>query len=268
MPGHPDWAGTALTHGIDIVANGFGVTMAGGQSIAFPPFTITRPGYLCNIAADMTAGGSTDPRCVVDFGWYESTGNTHFGHEAWVMPAGAGGNDYAHTGRGPTKGQLLQLTFTNADPLVGCQATFWLAETTQHASRDDIRLHSAGSSPVWTNAPGLVPIEDILADTGAVVVPANSSQTYLLPLYSGQASLFWSATGQSAANVASVEVVRAPGPASHSDTYFQLAGATPFRSSPGLLVTLPRAVCLLVLGNTGTSPCTFQVSMYAQEYTS
>lgn len=268
MAGHPDFAGTPLVHGIDILADGFGVLVAGGQTIAFPPFEITRPGYLMNVGTVYTGANGTSGLVSMSVDWYDSGQNVHFGHEAWRMPVGTNGNGYFHTGRGPTKGQLLQLNFTNRDATQQIESTFWLAQTTQHASRDDIRLHLGGVSPVFQDAPGFDPTFNRLANILGQTIVAGHTDIWLLPLYSGQASLFFSCSGQSAANVVELFVVQADLLNNFASDAIIVAGASPFASTPGLLVTLPRKVMSLEIQNTGTTTATYNLSMVAQEYSS
>lgn len=268
MPGRPDWAGVPLVHGIDILANNFGVNMAAGQTVAFPGFQVNRPGYLLNLQAVYTGANGNNPLCSMDVAWYDNGQNARFGHEAWRIPAGSNGNGYFHTGRGPTKGQLLVLSFTNRDLTQPMQAVFWLAQTTQHASRDDIRLHVGGVSPVFTDAPGFDPTYNRLANFQGQAVLAGQTLKFLLPLYSGQAQLVWGATGQSAANVVSVQIMQADALTSFDPDYSLLAGASPFQSPNAQLVTLPRKVCFIVVSNSGTSTANVTLSMVAQEYSS
>lgn len=268
MPGNPDWGGTALVHGIDILADGFGVTMAGGQTISFPPFEINRPGYLMNVGSYYPGANGTAGLVVMDVSWFDSGQNVHFGHETWEMAVGTDGNGFYHTGRGPTKGQLLGLAFTNVDPTQQLQSTFWFAQTTQHAARDDIRVHLDGISPVWNTVPGDSATENELANILNLAIPNGTTGPYLLPLYSGQASIYWSCTGQSAANDVSVEVYAASGSGTQADIYKLIAGATPFASTPGQLITLPRRCCLLKIVNTGAATATLSLIMIAQEYSS
>lgn len=268
MPGSPDWGGSALVHGIDILANGFGVTMAAGQTIAFPAFAVTRPGYLLNVEAVYTGTPGNNPLCSMDLGWYDSGQNVRFGHEAWRFPAGTNGNGYFHTGRGPTKGQLLQMSFTNRDLTQQMQAVFWLAQTTQHASRDDIRLHAGGVSPVFTDAPGFDPVYNRLANVSGQAVNAGQTLSFLLPLYSGQAAIRWSVSGLSAAGVFTTAIVQADALTSFVSDYRLTSNAVSFDSGPQVLVTLPRKVCFLQFINSGTTQASVNASINAQEYSS
>lgn len=268
MSGRPDFGGDRLTHGIDILAAATVVNMLAGQTVAVPGFQVTRPGYLFNVQAVYSGANGNNPLCSIDFAWYESTQSARFGHEGWRIPAGSNGNGYFHTGRGPTKGQLFVPSFTNRDLTQPMQAVFWLAETTQHASRDDIRLHVGGTSPVFTDAPGFDPIFNRLANFQGQTVNAGQTLKFLLPLYSGQASIVWGSTGQSAANVVQVQIVQADALTTFDPDYSLLAGASPFQSPNGQLVTLPRKVCFIVVSNTGGTPANVTLSMVAQEYSS
>jgi len=270
MPGRPDWQGTPLTHGIDVLASNVTVTVGPTQTVSVPAFTITRPGYLLNVSAVYTTAEGTSGLFTMDVGWYESTQTFRFGHEAWRMAVGGFASQQAwfHTGRGPTKGQLAVFSFTNRDAAQTIQVTFWLAQTTQHASRDDVRVHVDGASPVWALNPGDDPVFNRLATINGQSIIAGHTDTYLLPLYSGQTSLAWAATGQSAAGVLTLSVVQADPLNTFQPDYQQAAGATPFVSQQGLLVTLPRKVASLVVKNAGTSTATYGVTMVAQEYSS
>jgi hypothetical protein len=270
MPGRQDWQGTPLTHGIDVLASGLTLMVGPGQTASFPVFTITRPGYLLNVSAVYTTGEGTSGLFTMDVAWYESTQSTRFGHEGWRMAVGgfASQAPWFHTGRGPTKGQLLVLSFTNRDTVQTIQVAFWLAQTTQHASRDDIRVHVNGSSPVWALDPGGDPVFNRLASISGQSIVAGHTDTYLLPLYSGQVALTWAATGQSAANVLNLSLVQADPLNTFAPDYTQSASATPFASPDAILVTLPRKVMSLVVHNGGTSTASYTVSMVAQEYSS
>lgn len=268
MPGHPDWGGQALVHGIDILANGFGVTMGAGQTISFPPFAITRPGYLLNFTAIYPGTNGTSGLCDVDLGWYDAGQNVHFGHEAWRFAVGTNNNGFFHTGRGPTKGQLLQLSFTNRDQNQSAQATFWLAETTQHASRDDLRIHLDGVSPVWPTVDGDDAIHNILSDFQAFSLPTGNAGPALMPLYSGQASVTWAVSGQTAAGQVELIIKPAEDLALHAPHLHQFCGTSPWDSPQAQLIDMSRKVCTLELINHGASTCTVNLSLVAMEYSS
>lgn len=268
MAGHPDFGGNALVHGIDILAPNQSVSLAAGGSGVIGPFEITRPGYLLNTQAVYSGASGNNPLCSMLVEWFDASQATHFGQEAWRFPAGSSGNGYFHIGRGPTKGQLVQATFTNRDLTQPMQALLWLAQTTQHASRDDVRLRAGGVSPVFTDAPGFDPSYNRLANFQGQTVNAGQTFKFLLPLYSGQAQLVWGATGQSAANVVSVQIVQADALTSFDPDYSLLAGASPFQSPNAQLVTLPRKVSFIVVSNTGGTSANVTLSMVAQEYSS
>lgn len=184
--GHPDFYGTALVHGIQTRIPGTTYTIAPLGTQASGQLLISKPGYIIQLAATCP-GTSTVPFIQVQLHWYDPTGSFHTGYDEWVIPATAAG-DYFIVGKGPAKGGQFQLIFANPDPAQTISVQAWLLETTHHITRDDWRARTIDTVPGVTSPPFSNPGANLLFNTGggAVSVPATTTLTYLLPLYSGQ----------------------------------------------------------------------------------
>lgn len=184
--GHPDFYGTALVHGISTLINNQAFNVPAAGSNQTPTTKVNKPGYLIQIFGSCPAT-STIPFLQVQVHWFDPTGTFHTGYDEWVIPVSNLG-DYFIVGKGPTKGGSFALIFNNPDPLQAMTVTVAFLETTHHIPRDDWRARSVDAVPGHLTPPFSNPGANLLFNTGgaAVSVPATTTLTYLIPLYSGQ----------------------------------------------------------------------------------
>lgn len=201
MTGHPDWQGTGLVHGIDLLAGpNATVTLTPGQSRSVP-ILFAKPGYVVSMFASIGAGAGI-PFCQVDLEWEDATSSVVLDFQTWIIPAVSSGG-YTMRGSGPVRGPLGIFTFTNLDGGNNMTVTYSVIETTQHIARDDWRGplgRGFGAVPNYTLANSNISagILQAVPPTAGNTVPANSTITYLLPLYCGPMQLSTTA----AANIA------------------------------------------------------------------
>ena len=208
MTGHPDWIGTPESHGMNfMVLPGTTRTIGPNSSQTFTVFP-NRPGYALGIWASITSAAATVPWYQVEFMWRDLSSVTILDIQHYYLPATSSGI-YRTTGKGPCRGQALQVTITNFDPAFSMTFAYSLAETTQHIARDDWRTVDLSTAVVpgfgaVNEFPNGVAFGDLAAGTVANqnndTLPAHTTWTQLLPMYTGL--VFWQFNANSAITVA------------------------------------------------------------------
>lgn len=254
--------GTPLLHGVKPVFTVAGQVIGPGASFSTGFVTVTKPGYVINIRANMGAVLAAVPFILADVEWrVNASGTIDSAEELWYIPGGNNTNRRT-TGKGPTKGDRMQVTFTNGDAVNSVTLSCIIWETTQHIARDDWR----SDAPTPSTTAGAIKhdtLANILAND-SFNVNAATTQVRNLPLYSGAANIWISSNG-----TAGSEITIVPVGDFNLATPQQVASldwTQPFRSPVPL--TLPRCPCQLQAINTGAGAVTLQVSMTALEYAS
>lgn len=254
--------GTPLLHGVkQVYASGSQVIAISG-TFTTPAITITKPGYLIRVTAQMSASSAANPTVKCDVNWTVAASGTPItAQEIWFVPAAAA-SAMRTDGRGPTKGDTVTITLTNGDSVdtVTVFVTIW--ETTQHMARDDWRSTGTVGSSLGTPAVNIA-YAGILANE-SVNVGAGATAVRNLPLYCGQASVF---INQNAAAGSQVQIF----PAGAFSLVSQLAIANlDWTAAPHSLigVPLPRAWCQIQATNNGAGAVFFNYSVIALEYAS
>lgn len=264
MPGHPDWAGTALVHGADnIVTNLSIATPVGQYSTSSKVLMVAKPGYLIHIGANYGGGSPTKPLITCEPYWYDPTGAWYMGHERWVF-AGEKTNvgNYKVIGTGPTKGSYVQFFLSNNDPSVAATTIITLVETTQHLARDDWRaLPEEGTTlPEYTLLPNAYYAAGNYLANSQITVNQSATNTYLLPLYAGPVSITVAPLTATASQNWSI---------TDALTGYTLyaGGATAAAPSNAVQAVLGRHSCLFNITNTSASAAfTSDVVITALEY--
>lgn len=258
---HPDWGGTALVHGVNILDTNHTILIPANSTVTASTYTMSKPGYLIQVQPSYQATSGATPFLTVQMNWYDPTVGFHFGEEDWDVYVGSAGSGPFITGHGVVKGAVLQIKMTNHDTAQPMVCVLDVAETTAHIAREDWRERVAGTIPGFTMAPG----EDLLHNEVAMIQLSltASSTKYLLPIYAGQA---WLSLLASPVSTGTGGLVIQPW-----DTGAQLydTGTLPASTSTinSAVITLPRKPCILTL----FSPAggfNWNLGMVAQEYAS
>jgi hypothetical protein len=246
--------GVPLLHGYDLLINDTAtahLTIAAGAT-AFPTVALKKPGYLISIAGEMAASG-TVPFLEVTPIWYDSNvgaaAGQGYSQESWWVPMSDTVATMYTYGKGPTKGNELQLAIKNLSSQ-SASVYLLLGETTQHIARDDWRSGVLTGVPGYTSAPNQNPLGLILAGGGPAgqIFTVSQQYIYLLPLYSGQAFIDFNGPGtQSELTVAVADL---NGNYMFSDVVGLGQGSNPGVNYRGTFY-LPRQPCQLYIANAG-----------------
>jgi hypothetical protein len=197
MPGYPDWFGTPLVHGLNYVAGPNATQVIAHNGVFTFNALFSHPGYVVDIFATIASGAATVPFYEVEFRWMDSSAAATIDVERFYLAASSTG-PWRTCGKGPTRGQLLQVTVTNLDPAFAITLNYSIAECTQHIARDDWRTveYQAANVPQYGTF-GNIPKGLAKGDLAAAVmmsetndtIPAATSWAFLAPMYTGP--VFW-----------------------------------------------------------------------------
>lgn len=254
--------GTPLLHGAKQVYTLTSQVIAAGGTFSTGAISIAKPGYLIRVNTLMSGASAAVPYLEADLTW-SVTPNTGqvTAEEIWYLNCGSSGSVNTR-GKGPTKGNQLNITFTNGDVVDSVTINVQVWETTQHISRDDWRnpggVPSASASIIHADS-----LANIIAND-TFSVGAGTTEKRNLPLYAGDVNVWIDSVTGPTAQVNIVPVgdfnVATPQPIATFD--WTVNFRTPTR------VTLPRCPCQLQFVNGGGSAATAQVSLVALEYAS
>lgn len=254
--------GTPLLHGAKQVYSSTGNVIPVSGTFNTGAIPISKPGYLIRVNAQMSGVNAVVPFLEADLTW-SVTPNTGqvTAEEIWYLNCGSSGSVNTR-GKGPTKGNQLNITFTNGDATDTCTVSVQVWETTQHISRDDWRnpggVPSASATGIHADS-----LANIIAND-TFTVGAGATVLKNMPLYAGDVNVWLDSVTGPTAQVNIVPVgdfnVATPQPLATFD--WTVNFRTPTR------VTLPRCPCQLQFVNGGTGSVTAQVSLVALEYAS
>lgn len=266
MTGHPDFAGVALVHGaIELFENNTFHAAPGQQTDSTSVIPITRPGYEFRFTPNFAGLGPTVPFVAIDLYWYGPDASFTIAHERWVLGcSNSASNIYRTLAEGPTKGAFLQMYFSNFDPALTAGITIYGAQTTQHLNRDDWRgIPEIGAVPAtFAQLPNAYEAaENSIANDFAVALGASATETWLLPLYAGDAAITLT-TPDAAPGITFTLTDPVTG------NVFWTGTATTAAPVVNATVTLPRRPMLLTAKNGVAAATTFNVVITAREYAS
>ena len=254
--------GMPLLHGVRQVFSVTNQVIAASGTFNSGVITLTRPGYLFRILAQMSQVGAVLPSVSCDLTWkVGGVSGPATAEEQWYVPAG-GSTTKRTTGRGPTKGDTVTIAFTNGDAAASVTITVTVWETTQHMARDDWRSDGAVSSSGASAITQQISTNNLGNDS--FNVPASTSLIRNLPLYAGQANIW---INQNVAAGSQIQVIpggefgpAAPNPIASLD----------WTTAPHQLigVIFPRAWCQLLIVNQAAAIVIFTDGITALEYAS
>jgi hypothetical protein len=261
--------GTPLLHGFNWLNNApVTTTVSANSSTTVVIDNITRPGYIISILAAVGSSNSTIPFLGVELIWRDQTSGVTTAIEQWYITCYNGTpTPNPHFGKGPTKGNSVKITFTNYDPTYNMTVTWGIGQTTQHISRDDWRGQQVTNNPVFTALPNADPLALILGSGLQAASPANTTYTWLLPLYAGQAEInvIQNVSQAIALQVNAIDpLVTGAAFTSLPIYYMPTAASTEFGPLP---LYLPRCPCTLQV-TTGAAVSTIRATVTSLEYAS
>jgi len=254
--------GTPLLHGAKQVFNLSNQVIAASGTFTQSNIPFTKPGYVINIRAQMSAVGSVQPSVKCDLTWsVGAISNGATAEEWWFVPAG-GSSTKRTSGRGPTKGDTLQLVLTNGDAVNSVTISVVIYETTHHMSRDDLR--SDGGVGAATGSAVTADHNALNLGNDSFSVPGSSTAFRNLPLYAGQANI-WINQNVAAGSQVNIVPVSMFGPAAANPI-----ASLDWTAGPHQLVglVLPRAWCQLQAVNNAAGAQIFTFGITALEFAS
>jgi hypothetical protein len=265
--------GTPLLHGYKALQTGqvLAVPAAGN---AFTGADLTKVGYEISLSASMAANTATVAILLVRFLWQDPTHTFTLGEENWYIPASSVGSVLT-IGKGPSKAPHLVIQITNFDPLVAASVTLTLLESTHHIARDDWRSNNVPNVPdnqvaagAWPTTPN-DPFGFVLASDSIVAAAANTAFHFLLPLYCGQAQLYFSQSVAQAMGASpfmqAFDPAISPNP-TNGPTVLTSPAFTTKQAGP-FIVNMPRSPCWLGF-TTGAAISNISFALIALELTS
>ena len=254
--------GTPLLHGAKQVYTRTGQVIAANSSFSSGAISLAKPGYLIRVVAQMSAAGSVTPFLETDLTWSVTPNAGQItAEEIWYLNCG-GASSVRTNGKGPTKGNQLNITFTNPDLLNSVTINVQIWETTQHITRDDWR-NSGGIASAAATALKSDGLANVIG-SDSFNVPLGTTVFKNLPLYSGQANIW---INQNAAAGSKVTLVPFGDANATANAPLAVLDWTQVATIP-VTVILPRCPCQLQVLNNGGVAATFTCSIVALEYAS
>jgi len=227
-------------------------------SITIGPFAISTPGYEVGFSVlGKTGSGGTTPTCTIDMVWTDSISGQIISHESWTVWESQAGGGAKYYGTGPTKGNVLTITFSNNDNSIGQTINFVVTQNGNAYNRDDWRTNGLASVPGFTS-PNSNTFSNILMQT-APNVGASNFTARPIPLFAGRVTFNtqWTATGY-------FQVITED-PGMLGNVLYQ--GNSAAANTPGFVtVALPRSVCYVVLNNNFSSSQQMGFTITIEEY--
>lgn len=259
MVGKPDWGGTPVTHGEDIVINDSRSILGGGTSYTLQAL-LSRPGYQIGLTLqDTTIGGSSMP-VPIDMVWVDSVTLQTVSHQQWAPMAASRTNSHIVIGQGPTGGDKLIVKVTNLGVATDTlQASVLVAESSIGYSEHDWRTDDgSGMLLNGIGSIGSAMIDNMLAAQGPVSTGHNVLDTFALPLYSGRARLYINTSSLTSDLLWNVSTISG---AIAASSFTIAAGSSDTAGNVAVDVWLPRGQCALVWKNLNAAAVNVTASM-------
>lgn len=267
-PGLPDFTVSHTAMASDtLVIQESAQVIAPGTELVIPPVAMSSVGYAVSMDAVMAAG-TANPLLRVFMGWSDPATGLVAGEEQWFTPCSAaspGASNGLIIGRGPTKAGLLGVSIRNFDVAQAATVDFAAWQTGRLVTRDDWRsMPHAAAAGSWST-PDYDPWANVLGWIQNAGVPGNGSNSWLMPLYAGQASLSLEAGTYPGLAVS----VTAPLP-DHFGLPLPVLWQAPSLAGPvsQQYLSLPRCPVVLTAVNSTGSTILFSWSLTVQEYAS
>lgn len=238
-------------------------TLAGGGSVTYTSAAFTQPGYAAEFVLTQAIGSPTIPWVRVQLQWIDQTSGILVWEDDFILAIGANGGGNQYIGRGPTKGNQVQVKITNLEPSLGVTYALNIWQDSHVEDRHDWKQDYSGfafSSPLFS-LPNVGQNNNFLAFS-APSINANSSVTRLLPLYVGVVDiLFITPAGLTGSFTISAPTGTISAAGQAITASLSLAAATTQQYTG----TLPRMNMILTLTNNGASAGVFTIYITARE---
>lgn len=246
-----------------------GFTSLGGGLVALPAGgsnTVTMntkfPAYQMFLNQTYHAAAGSSPFLSVHMNWRDPVTGQTLGFGKWGLAVPVAGAPFDTLGRGPSQGPQLQVTFTNLDSAQPVDVNYQFSGMTQYAQRDDWRSDGPNGVPGFTAFPSQM--FGLVQGMTDPTITAGGSQTYLLPLYTGQVQLQVFTSASVSFSVTAALATPFDGlPA--AQFYSQSFTAPP---PGGIILNLPRYQCQFTVQNNGAVPAVFFLAMLPIEFAS
>jgi hypothetical protein len=259
---YPDW-GTSQANADAISTTGVGLLKMTNDLEAINTGTIPG-GTLETLATDipvtqtawefggifyLPSGAGTVPFARFTLNWYESTGTILVAQDTLTVVSGNGsGNAIAFCGRGPTKGEILDITMRNLDPAQTLTYEYSVSQVSHTYDKPQWQQTSLPTTaPIGYTTAGGDLASSVNAYHKATIVPGTPNQS-LLPVYFGKWRCFLDNSAGANGCTVQIQTLEGFGVPSGQNLYYGTvaAGAVlPFEFSS------PSEPLLLVLTNNG-----------------
>jgi hypothetical protein len=195
--GYPDWSGTRLLHGTTQVLNVEHDAIAPGDT-ATDAVDITRPGYILELHAWNSDDDGTSVPFQVLMRWHDGQSGDGLDAQLWYVFAGTSGGPQYIDGSGPTKGGNLSIEVTNLGSNTAHLSYFLILDETSFAyTRHDWRTDDVFSFdiPGHNSPPFYDANADLMAGLVSYSLGANTTNSWVLPLYNGPVQLHADTSG-------------------------------------------------------------------------
>lgn len=255
--GTPDWGThTALIRQSTVSFNTAVRIGPGATQTLF--VTLTQTGYQVYINAFDFSGANSLP-LTFTVTWLDSAQPNTIGRQKWSFYAGAAANPHTVLGHGPCESGTMRIDMTNHHGVDTASVTIDVSDVSQPYQRHDWRTDDFGV----TAFPGFSLVSSDLNGgylaIASASIPANTVETFLMPLYSGWAVFACNEAPTQGCNyniVSEAEQAIAPGFIQNMQAI--LSAGQYWQSQP---VCLPRAQCALQINNYSASATTANVSL-------
>lgn len=246
MPETPDWAGTPIAIGEQVLLQKAG-TVAQNATVTWSAPVIRQQYSIVFTTFNQTSNAVVMPVSLV-VQWVDQQTGTIVDVQKWCMFAGKNGTPHIVRGHGPTTGSIMQIVIGNncaaADVL---NYTLLVIEGTFNTTRHDLRTDDSGNVAYA----GLTPCaSDVIANIAciesAIGVGATASVDTTLPLVAGNVHVFVATTGAAGSGALNLQP--------QSDTDFPSGQILDQMFMPGAQsnsqnMMLPRTQCILEVHN-------------------
>lgn len=256
--------GVPLLTSSALVKNVVAASHVAGGSVVYGPFTVGQIGY--EIFLELY--GNTNSTCTFNvlIDWFDSGTGIQTGEESWWITPGSGsGNPHTIFGSGPTKGDQVQITVTNAaTSLTAVFCAFTFIQNSRVYAMDKWRTLNFSVAGLTGTATDTT--SDVIASTNASV-NAGAGITRVLPLYNGLVRLTFSTN--SGTTDGDINIINNADSSQSGGN--PLPNQTVYHNKPnavGLLVdelTLPKGQCAAILTNNNAAAKVFGLSLIVEQ---
>jgi hypothetical protein len=243
-----------------------GATIAGAATATlFTGVPINQTSYEGSFTLNLPAGAGTGPFATLTFNWFDAATNDIIDSEVQILTSGNGPTHaLTYYVSGPTRGNQISVTLTNADPTQVLTYSYIMNQTSHVYTRDRCLQNAyATTAPITFQNPNGVPTPGILFEVAAAVGNVGTI-TRLLCVWNGK---MWITIDNGAqAEGVFVKLTDASGLLSGSTTSepFAMVVAAGLRAMQEFV--MPNGPMLLSITNQGATSITPVITGTKEEY--